>query len=363
MNDSRPVRYKKRYRLKKFRVYISYHMRVALSLLLFIMCFGLCLFVATKAVDYEKAKVVNYNEVGNVDYKVFLKDNEFYDQKYLSRGMAYVSSLIDKINIDLNYDFNIDRNIDSDFKYQVLGQLVIASKDNNTNYLTKNYVLKEASTKKLEGKTLNIKESVDIDYDYYNDLANKFRSSYAVETNSYLKVYLRVIKNSNDKILPLNDTKEVSVNIPLSEKTVEISLKAKNEDSNKSVILRPYLKFDVQMFILEIITLILSSICIVKVISLLFLLANKKSNYDIYVSKLLRDYDRLIVETSTSPNFSKNNIIEVKTFEELLDVRDNLKLPIMYFKVVEHIKCYFYIKLDNDVYLVKVKANDLEGKR
>lgn len=360
---TKTVRYKKRYKLKKLKIYISYHTRVTFNILLFLLCFSTCLFLATKALHYEKAKIVNYNEQGNINYKVLLKENEFYDQEYLTSGMAYVSSLIDKINIDLNYNFHIDKKIQSEFDYQVLAKLVIASRDDNTNYLTKDYILKESKVKKLTGKDLNIKESVDIDYDYYNNLANNFKSSYAVDTNSYLRVYLRVSKASKDKRLPMNDTKDVSVNIPLSEKTVSISLKAENEDSKKSIIVNPYIKFNLHLFILEIITLILSSVFIVKIIKLLFLLAKRKSVYDIYVSKLLRDYDRLIVETTTGPDFSNNHIIDVKTFAELLDVRDNLKLPIMYFKVVEHIKCYFYIKHDNDVYLVKIKANDLEGRR
>ena len=41
-------------------------------------------------------------------------------------------------------------------------------------------------------------------------------------------------------------------------------------------------------------------------------------------------------------------------------VRDNLKLPIMYYVVVKHHKCYFYITHGNKIYLNVVKAIDLE---
>ena len=46
-------------------------------------------------------------------------------------------------------------------------------------------------------------------------------------------------------------------------------------------------------------------------------------------------------------------------FQELLDVRDNLKLPIMYYSVSKHLKCYFYITYQDRIYLNVVKAVDM----
>ena len=82
---------------------------------------------------------------------------------------------------------------------------------------------------------------------------------------------------------------------------------------------------------------------------------------DKYVNNLLKEYDRLIVETKTKLVMTKYNIIEVKSFTELLDVRDNLKEPIIYYNVIEHIEGIFYIKSDDDIYLLTVKNKDLEN--
>lgn len=85
----------------------------------------------------------------------------------------------------------------------------------------------------------------------------------------------------------------------------------------------------------------------------------KKSAYDKYISKLLNEYDRLIVETTTCPIINGDNVIVIDKFQELLDVRDNLKLPIMYYIVNKHQKCCFYILHENKIYLNIVKAVDL----
>ena len=90
------------------------------------------------------------------------------------------------------------------------------------------------------------------------------------------------------------------------------------------------------------------------------MLRSKKSIYDKYVDRILNEYDRLIVENGTGPDLVKNNIIKISRFEELLDVRDNLKLPIMYYVIAKHTKCCFYIKHNRDLYMMTIKAVDLE---
>ena len=58
--------------------------------------------------------------------------------------------------------------------------------------------------------------------------------------------------------------------------------------------------------------------------------------------------------STNSSNFSVNS------FSELLDVRDNLRVPIMFYIVSPHIKSKFYIKYGDDLYLLTIKAVDLE---
>ena len=69
----------------------------------------------------------------------------------------------------------------------------------------------------------------------------------------------------------------------------------------------------------------------------------------------------MIVETETAPVINDNiNVIKVGKFQELLDVRDNLKLPIKYYVVNKHQKCYFFISHEEELYLLTIKEVDLE---
>ena len=350
---------------QKPKLYLGYNGRLIISIIVFVVSLIVCFFLANKAFKYEEPKVVNYNEKGALNYRVYLKENNFYETNYLDENMIYVANLIDNINLDFNYDFNIEEPTELTFTYQVLADLVISSQNGNSNFLEKTYNLTTEKTLPLNNqKDLNINENIKIDYDYYNSIANNYKAMYSVDTNSYLRVYVKVNKKNNetDEVV-INDSNEMaSIMIPLSQRAVEFTLNTQNTDSNNKAVSDSKLIFNSNNFAIELVFAILAIVSLVKIIKLLVLLTERKNSFDKYVLKLLKEYDRLIVETTTGLDFSKYNRIKVKSFEELLDVRDNLKLPIMYYNVSKHNKCYFYIKHDNDVYMVTIKEIDLEGK-
>ena len=63
------------------------------------------IFTMIKSFTFEKEKAVNYSESSNINYKVYLKKNNFYENEYLEGNSIYVASLIDKIYINFDYVF------------------------------------------------------------------------------------------------------------------------------------------------------------------------------------------------------------------------------------------------------------------
>ena len=47
--------------------------------------------------------VVNYVENSSIDYKVYLKKNNYFDTPFLEKNKVYITSLIDYIDIDFSY--------------------------------------------------------------------------------------------------------------------------------------------------------------------------------------------------------------------------------------------------------------------
>ena len=350
----------------KRKIYLSFNMRLFINILLVIILLGGLITSMFLSFSITKSEKIIYENKSNIDYKVYLNDNEFYDQEYLGKGMAYVASLIDKINIDYNFIFNTNKESDINLKYKVMAKLVISSQNNSKIFYENEYVISKEEIKELKNeKEYLINKSVVIDYDYYNGLANKFKSKYAVNTDSYLEVYLLVNeKNKDDNSYELNSEQKASLVIPLSQQEINIGLEEKNINEDKQVVFPPEIVItDARFIILDVILFILAVVFLARFMKKLTLISSKKSDYDKYVDKLLRGYDRLIVNVKTSPNFENYNVIKVESFDELLDVRDNVKEPIKYYVIIEHQKCEFFITNNDDLYLYVVKAIDIDNKK
>lgn len=345
--------------------YISYVGRLTLSSILFIASLLLGLTFIIMSLDFTEQKNINYAEKSNLDYKVYLKPNDFYETEYLEKNMLYIASLIDKVKIDFNYNFTSDENISLDFNYKIVGKLSITDSTGKNSYFEKNYVLLDDKSVSLEkGDNKNIKQSIDIDYGYYNSLANRFKTSYGVESSSNFVIYFIINKDNSEENITINNSSIMSITIPLSEKSVNITMDYKDINNTSSLISESNVIINSIIYIIAAtIFIILSLIAMIKTLRLLTLLKTNRSKYDKYVNRLLTEYDRLIVETSTCPITTGDNVIKIEKFQELLDVRDNLKLPIMYYVVVKHQKCYFYITHENKIYLNVVKAIELEENK
>ena len=344
-------------------MYLGYFTRVALFGILFALLFSASYFLVRNSFSYKDARIVNYQDSGSIDYKVYLKPNEFYEQSYLGKNMVYVSGLINTVNIDFNYQFLLDEITDMTFSYTIMGKLQISDDSGANVYYSKDYVLLGSKQAVVEKKNVyNIKESIAVPYEKYNDLANKFKSSYGIDAASNFIITLKLNKVIND--LNLNESNEMTVTIPLSQRAITIKSDSSGMNNNRSITSESTVSLDNKVYIgIAVISFIVSVAMLLKFLELVVAYFGKKSEYDRYLDKIFKAYDRLIVETKTMPRFDDKNIIKIQKFEELLDARDTLKQPIMYFNIADHTKCYFYISVGNDVYLTVVKAVDLEEKK
>ncbi len=343
--------------------YVSYENRVIRYALIFAVFFVAGLVLMLKSINFNKEEYINYAESSNLDYKVYLKKNDFYQEKYLDKGMLYVASLIDHIDIDFLYNFNIDEKVDLDFKYNIVGKLSITDAEGKNVYLTRDYKLLDDKEFKLnQEQDHTIQEKIVIDYGEYNKIANSFKSTYGLDTASKLAIYLNVDKKSNnDVIKDIKQDNNMLIEIPLSQRSVSISMDYKDINRNSSLVKKSSVTVkNVALIIVSVIMILGSFYGLYNLLKLLGLLSNKKSAYDKYINKMMRQYDRLIVKHYTCPDLSNYNVIKIKEFNELLDMRDNLKVPIMFYNVTDHQKSYFYIVNNNDLYLLILKAVDFE---
>ena len=359
--DMIPVKQKKSKR--KRGIYLGYYSRLIFNVILFLSLVVTSYIFINKSIVIQEAKNVSYEEHGNADYKVFLKDNIYYEDKYLDKNMSYIANLIDYISVDYNYKFKADTLFDGEYSYKIRADLEILNAENKTLFFTKKYDLIKEKTFTIENQNeYNIVENIKIDYDHYNSLANGFKSSYGVDTESNLIVYLDLYRNIDQNSINnpnINGNGTIKLTIPLSEKAINIKMDSM-EINNKNVItsLDDYYLEDIKYLIIGIISLIVSLYLFIKIVKRLSRLSISPTDYDKTLKKILNQYDRLIVTTSSMPNLEKNNIIKLKEFVELLDAKDNLHKPIFFIEVTPHQKAYFFIQDDDKIILFTLKNID-----
>lgn len=348
---------------KKNRKKYPFLFRFGICALVFCLLFLMSIKFIINALNVDKKERLYFKETGNVKYLVCLNKNDFFEDECLNSDMSYIASLIKNIKLDFNYQFNGNiNNLISSVDYEVVAKLIIKNSDTETKYYEKEYVLVPKTNDVINKNTLyNLNKRIEIDYEYYNSIATNFKSQYGVDSQSYLEVYLNATNNTNQKYKDIPSNGQISVQIPLSQKAIEIKFNTqeinKNIDktiSTKSFNINNWLELIIGIFLL------LISILVLFIILLMIKKHNRKnSKFDKFINKILREYDRLIVETSTFPNDKDYNVLLINNFNELVDVRDNLRLPIMFYYIKEYKLAKFYILHDNNLYLYKVDSEDI----
>jgi len=339
--------------------------KLLIDIIIFFAFFILSIYLLLNGVNYNNSKTIYYEEKSNLDYKVYLKKNDFFNTNYLEKDKLYIASLIDKIKIYFNYNYNIYEKENIKFNYKIIGKLIIFDNTGNKVYYEKEYSLLNNKTVLMNNqKEKIINEEIDIDYSKYNEIASKFKSSYQIDTESKFIINMTINKRNIDSNLEyINDTSIMSITIPLSKKSVEISLDYKDVNNSNYIIKNEsYIKKNIPYIIMAIITIFLTIFMVIKIKRNIFKIIKKKTKYDKYVNKLLREYDRLIVETYNLISLENKEIILLKKFNEILDVHDNLQLPILYHVITKHKKCYFYIVHGDIAYLYIVSASNFGDK-
>lgn len=297
---------------------------------------------------------VYLNEAFSVDDTVTLKENNYYKEAYLKNQNKYITALIDKIRLDFNYALSISDEIDYDVSYYVDSLLYIYEIDHPENILWKSdeVLVDEKNIDSSSKNTLKLNESVEIDYNKYDQQVKDFIKSYTLLTDSKLRVNLHFLMKSVDSNYSddFNYEKVVTVEIPMNEQT--ISIEKSNDKSNSIVLTQSSKTFNIYSFIylfLGLAFLVVASIFLFKLFVLLRDYISNTTPYQKTLNKILSTYDHLIVNSATYPDIDELNLIEVTTFDELLDAQEELRVPIIHYEIVKHKKSIFVIINNNSV--------------
>ena len=304
-----------------------------------------------------------YKENSNVDYKVFLKENEFYEDKYSKKDNQYIASLIDYIVADFSYDLEIyETDIKYDYKYRLEAEVNVEEKTTNKSiYNFKEELVKEKSFNNNKTDEVKIKENIKIDYNKYNDLIKKFITVYDLDeaiATLTINMYINIDGIDGNFQRDENDEYLISLDIPLSTKTVGIDLNTNLIGCEDELITCEGKKLSW----IKVVVLILVLLEVNYMVKLFKYISKSRTPEDIYkleLNKILSNYGSYIQKINNSFDLEKYELIMVDKFNDVLEIRDTIQEPILMFEMPGKLKTYFMIPSKNKIlYIYELSVNN-----
>ena len=345
------------------KVHFGVASRIAIMLMLFL------IFAFSVAVFFSKARstIIThqffYSETSNLDYKVCLKENDYFTEKCLDKDRQYIASIIDYIGAEFKYNFVASDEFNYNYRYSINARIVATEKNNSSKiiYDESEVILEDKLVIMNDSKSFEILENLNIDYTKYNKKMNSFRKDYTLTLNSNLIITLVVeVSGDYEKIDDKVETRQsIDLTIPLSEQTVDVGMNYKNLNESESINMETKNSvINIVFYGLSVLFILLSLIMVLVFVKFMKRITIAKSAYTKFLEKIMREYNQIIVETKSLPKFDGVNVFDVDSFEELLDVRETIAKPILYIKIHSQ-KSYFIISNGNELYRFVLKDVDL----
>ena len=311
----------------------------------------------------QKTYYIGYREGGNIDYDVFLKENEFFEEDILGKDQSYVASLIDKIIADFNYEIEMDTDdVFYRYSYTIKSRLEIIDDTSGVAIFNPEYELVKVENKSQNSSNrLVINEMVILNYDQYNSLAGNFLATYDLtDTTSNIVVTLEVdvLSDCNAFSGSSADTYFSELRIPLTTKTVNIKMTSTVPDAEAKMIAcsrgAGSEVFKTTAIVLGVVAVIL----ILVLIAFIYLTRTDDITYTARVKKIVSQYKSYIQRIKNAFDMSAYQVILVDTFDEMLEIRDTIQAPILMHENEDKTCAKFIIPTDNKLlYLYEIKID------
>ncbi|MDR0398073.1 MAG: DUF5305 domain-containing protein [Candidatus Nomurabacteria bacterium] len=312
------------------------------------------------------ARTLAYHESGNIDYQVCLKPNSYFTESCQPSKKQYVASLIDSLKAELNYSFQADDSVEYEYTYDIVAKLLATEPNDSKKILYEDEeVLKPSRTiQNQSGRGFSIHENIDVDYGKYNNLVNAFRSDYGLTIEASVDVVLNVkVRATYDGFSqPIETRQAVALKIPLSERTINIMVES--DQLNRDGTIEEKVR-DLSKNLLFVIAAGVSGLVflIVLALSITILVRRKakRTTYEKTLGHILHEYNQIIVNVEHMPQTSRDKLIEVTDFNELLDARDTIQQPILHLRIGDD-RSVFAIEDQGMVYAYVLSAKSLQQK-
>lgn len=335
------------------RAHYGFTSRVCTLVLMFLLFLVLCIIFVFKAIDYELGGGITYSEYTSNDYSVCTTNNGIYNGACLDRDLEYISSVVETVQATFDYEALFSKKNSFKANYYVVGKLKVFDKADSTRVrYTKDDVLVHSTTLESDDEVASFSVDVDVDFNNYSQIVKDYNNKIGLESSGELEVALYLEENDVSR-------KVSYITIPLTDDAFMI--KTSNLDNQNQIVInnKEEKVVDPVYLFIAVVSMIMDVLLFIYLVNFVRMGLNSDNEYNTKLKSILKEHDDIIVNAISRYIIPEGyKVVELESFEELLDARNSLEKPIVYEKI-NNIKCKFYVEDDKTIYLYSMKD---EGK-
>lgn len=308
---------------------------------------------------------VTFNENSNIDYRVYLKNNSFFEESYLDSNKQYISNLIDYISAKFHYKLDFDDdNIDHKYSYYIDASVEVKDKTTNNILYSQNDSLVEYKEMVSNEKTTEISELVNINYNKYNDFIKRFVDVYDLSNadsvlNINLHVNIQSLCSEGTKIDEKNSV--ITLAIPLTTNTLSVDLANDLVNTDNNILRCSDNSKYKWFFVVSIITGIFGVLGVLLMIKYIADTRSAETIYERELKKILSNYGTYIQVLGNGFCFKDYQLLKLDSFTDMLEIRDTIRQPILMKENYQKNSAYFVIPGDTKIlYIYRLNVSDIQ---
>ncbi len=310
---------------------------------------------------------IEYTENGNADYRVQYKENEFFNSEWIEPDKAYISSLIEQMTADFEYDLVTDSSdLNFTYRYKIDAKMIVASKDGGVPYYTVEENLQPLTQSTVRDATgVKIDKTVDIDYVKYNQMAKSFIDAYGLKnvatSTLVVTMNVEVLSSTQRFVKETQNSYTLSMNVPLVMDSFNIYETSSAPDGEVKALEYQDVNARKVFLILGVISLVLDLLLGLALLVFMYLTKNEDITYSARVRKILRTYGSYIQRMDGEFDAEGYQIVMIKTFSELLGIRDTIQSPILASENADETMTRFLIPTNTNIlYIFEIRVENYD---
>ena len=315
-------------------------------------------------INLDANTYVSYEEKGSALYHAYLNENEYYEQERLNGEHAYISSLIHHMDVQFSYQSEMDaENVKYQYQYRVDAQFIIQDEKTGAAIYNPTETILGPTIAVYEGQKLVLDPTVEIDYVSYNEKAKEFIEKYHLaNVTAHLNVTMYVDVVGMSELFASDNASQytVQVKIPLNQNVFKPQVTSTIPSGAQKVLSNPNESKNVIRIIAWIVG-VLDAGAIAYSVYYVLKTRDEHIDYSRKVQRIVGNYKSFIQKITNEFDAAGYQILEVDTFNEMLEIRDTLQLPILMHENEDKTRTLFCIPVDGRLlYTFEIKVDTYE---